>query len=63
LMAAEGGDVDEDQPVLVGEKGPELIVPKTASNVIPFHKVQKALANKKGVRQTPGPAMQFGLAA
>jgi hypothetical protein len=63
LTAAEGGDVDEDQPVLVGEKGPELIVPKTASNVIPFHKVQKALANKKGVRQTPGPAMQFGLAA
>jgi hypothetical protein len=61
--AAEGGDVDEDQPVLVGEKGPELIVPKTASNVIPFHKVQKALANKHGVRQTPGPAMQFGLAA
>jgi hypothetical protein len=61
--AAEGGDVEEDQPVLVGEHGPELIVPKTASNVIPFHKVQKAIANKKGVRQTPGPAMQFGLAA
>jgi hypothetical protein len=58
-----GRFLKEDLPVLVGERGPELIVPKSSSNVIPYEKLRKAMANKQGVRQTKGPAMQFGLAA
>lgn len=34
---AAGGPVSADQPYLVGENGPEIVVPKTAGTVIPNH--------------------------
>lgn len=63
LMAADGGDVPSGTPTLVGERGPEVIVPKGDSNVIPYEKLKDAIAKKKGVRQTDGLARAFGVAA
>ena len=34
---AEGGPVDEGKIGLVGERGPELFVPRTAGTIIPNH--------------------------
>jgi len=34
LFRAEGGPVPAGQPTVVGEKGPEIIVPKTDVNVV-----------------------------
>ena len=34
-MRAEGGPVKKGEPYVVGEKGPELIVPSESGNVIP----------------------------
>ena len=38
-MRAEGGPVKKGEPYVVGEKGPELIVPSESGNVIPNDKV------------------------
>lgn len=35
MMAAEGGNISAGQPVIVGERGPELVVPDRHSTVIP----------------------------
>ena len=32
---AEGGDINRNQPAIVGEKGPELFVPSTSGKIIP----------------------------
>jgi hypothetical protein len=37
---AKGGPVKPGKPYLVGEKGPEIIVPKQAGKVIPNHKIK-----------------------
>src|SRR5208282_765870 len=36
-----GGHVEAGQPVLVGEDGPEVIVPKKSGTVVPNHALQK----------------------
>lgn len=36
---AEGGDVSPDKAFLVGERGPEIMVPKGAGTIIPNHKL------------------------
>lgn len=36
---ASGGPIDAGRPYLVGEQGPELIVPRAAGNVIPNHEL------------------------
>ena len=38
-MRAEGGPVKKGEPYVVGEKGPELIVPSESGNVIPNNEV------------------------
>lgn len=40
---AEGGEVEAGQPTLVGEKGPEIIVPTSNGTVIPNDKVESAM--------------------
>jgi len=37
---AAGGPVMQGQPYMVGERGPELMVPTTAGRVVPTHKLQ-----------------------
>jgi hypothetical protein len=32
---AEGGDVEEDQPYIVGERGPEVFVPERKGSIMP----------------------------
>jgi hypothetical protein len=40
---ADGGPVQAQRPYLVGERGPEIIVPKTAGTVIPNHMVNPTM--------------------
>jgi lambda family phage tail tape measure protein len=44
-FAAKGGPIDESKPYIVGEEGPELIVPGRSSFVIPNHKLQSGGAS------------------
>lgn len=44
-MFADGGDTDAGQPIIVGEHGPELIVPRQDSTVIPNHKLPRGYMN------------------
>jgi len=48
---ATGGPAKAGQPYIVGEKGPELFVPKSAGTVIPNNKV-----NSAAIKQTPAAA-------
>lgn len=50
LGKAAGGPVQPGQPYVVGERGPELIVPKTDGVVIPNH----ALGRSPGINPTQG---------
>lgn len=59
---AEGGDPPVGKPSVVGEKGPELFVPKEAGTVVPYEKVKEAMVKKKAVR-TDGLARQLGARA
>lgn len=43
MALAEGGEPPVGVPSLVGEKGPELFVPKTAGTIIPNHKLSDAM--------------------
>jgi hypothetical protein len=36
---ANGGDVSDSNSYMVGERGPELFVPKTSGTIIPNHKL------------------------
>jgi len=38
---AEGGPIDKDKPVLVGEEGPEILMPRSAGVIIPNDKIQQ----------------------
>jgi len=39
--AAKGGPVDKDKPMLVGEKGPEILMPRSAGMIIPNDQIDK----------------------
>ena len=39
LAFAGGGDVLANRPALVGERGPELFMPRTAGRIIPNHEL------------------------
>lgn len=47
---AEGGPITGGRPYLVGERGPELIVPRSAGTVIPNHKLAM-MGNNAGTTQ------------
>lgn len=51
---AGGGDMQEGLPYLVGEQGPEVVVPTSSGNVVPNH----VLANQ-GVQQPVAPVIEF----
>ncbi len=38
---AKGGPIDKNAPVLVGEEGPEILMPKSAGVIIPNNKIRK----------------------
>jgi hypothetical protein len=62
LALAKGGPAEGDKPYLVGERGPELFVPKKSGTVVPYEKLRDAIAKKKSV-STSGLAKQLGIAA
>ena len=43
LFRAEGGPVEAGQPYIVGERGPEVVVPRHAGTVIPNHDMDRYL--------------------
>jgi hypothetical protein len=45
---AAGGDYSGNSPILVGEKGPEILVPRTARSVIPNSQITFANAMPAG---------------
>ena len=47
---AEGGPVDPNKPYLVGEEGPELVIPEVAANVFTARETQQALAKISSVQ-------------
>jgi lambda family phage tail tape measure protein len=53
---AAGGSVSSNQPYIVGEKGPELFVPKSAGDIIPNKDMAKpsmAMSSDKGPTNAP----------
>lgn len=50
---ANGGPVSSNEPYLVGEKGPELFVPKSAGSIIPNNKLPTAQATGTGMVNAP----------
>ena len=42
---ADGGDLNMNQMAIVGERGPELFIPKSAGTVIPNNQLQGAMGN------------------
>ena len=42
--SADGGNLNANMPQIVGERGPELIVPKSASNIMNNHNTKNALS-------------------
>ena len=48
-MRAGGGDISSGQPYLVGERGPELVVPRSAGTVIPNHALAGAMGGGPSV--------------
>jgi len=54
---AEGGDPPVNVPSLVGERGPELFIPRTAGTIIPNNKLGDALGGGGGTTYN-GPVIQ-----
>lgn len=52
---ASGGPVDPMKPYLVGEEGPELVTPSTASYVTPTDALQRAMASGAQLGAASGP--------
>ena len=52
--SADGGNLNANMPQIVGERGPELIVPKSASNILNNHNTKNALGGGGGtiIQQT-----------
>jgi hypothetical protein len=46
---AEGGDVSGSNSYMVGERGPELFVPKTSGTIIPNNQLGSAMGNQPQV--------------
>jgi hypothetical protein len=63
LAAADGGELPSGAPTVVGERGPELFVPKQAGSVVPYEHLKKALEKKKGVTAPKHRPPSFGIAA
>lgn len=63
LGAADGGAVPGGKPVLVGERGPEVIVPGTNSVVIPHEVLQAARDKREKKHGKPKTNHSFGIAA
>lgn len=57
---AAGGPVEADKPYLVGEKGPEMFVPKTAGTIVPNHKMGTTETRASGGRVEPGHTYDVG---
>lgn len=55
FMAADGGDVPGGKMGLVGERGPELFVPRTAGTIIPNHRLADAFGGGGGGVTYNGP--------
>jgi len=53
---ANGGDISSGQPYLVGERGPELVVPRNSGTVIPNHALAGAMGGQ--VINYNGPIIQ-----
>lgn len=49
FMFAEGGDPPVGQPSIIGERGPEIFVPKESGTVVPYEKVKEAIDKKKSL--------------
>jgi hypothetical protein len=64
---ADGGPVEEDRPYVVGERGPELFVPKTAGTVVPNKDLNLSdLSQKREASfstETPGGGLERAAAA
>jgi len=52
LAYAEGGTAEQGEPTIVGEKGPELFVPKTDGKVVPNSELKTMIGRKGGVKGT-----------
>lgn len=45
-MYADGGEPPVGMPSIVGERGPELFIPKTSGTIIPNHQLSNSMANQ-----------------
>lgn len=57
LGFADGGDPPVNQPSIVGERGPELFVPKTAGTIVPNHQLASMMSSGQTVNYN-GPVIQ-----
>lgn len=57
LGFADGGDPPVNQPSIVGERGPELFVPKTAGTIVPNHQLASMMGSSPAVVYN-GPVIQ-----
>lgn len=46
---ADGGDVMSNMPYLVGERGPELMIPRSSGTIIPNHQLNSAMGSQPQV--------------
>lgn len=58
---AAGGPVEAHRPYLVGERGPEVIIPGIASTVIPNHRLALAATSSRTVRHEHGGTVRIDL--
>jgi hypothetical protein len=54
LFKAEGGPVGEQKPYIVGERGPELFVPKVDGTIVPNHELKNNPFRANGGNVTAG---------
>ena len=54
---AEGGPADANKPYIVGERGPELFVPKSSGSVVPNHQLSSMMGGGQTVNYN-GPFIQ-----
>lgn len=57
LGFADGGEPPVNQPSIVGERGPELFVPKTAGTIVPNHQLSSMMGSSPAVVYN-GPVIQ-----
>jgi hypothetical protein len=60
---ADGGTAHEGQPTIVGERGPELVIPDTTSVVIPNEVLEAARMLRDQKQKQAAPSVRFGIAA